>query len=94
MQVSSPILLRQALFNLVINLQSLLTSVAPLPCWRAGGFASPPRSGFALLVCDNMHNVGNHYKVVIPRGVAGLKKGGKSANCVTLLWPKKSSKTC
>ena len=73
----------------ILDLQSLLTSVAPLSGYRArtGGFASPPRSGFALLVCDNMHNVGFYYKRTLVTVSTSFEKVGKSANCVTFLWP-------
>jgi len=82
------------MLDLLINLQSLLTSVAPLPCRRAGGFASPPHGEFALIVCDNMHNVGNHYKLMNRKAESRHSLRAQIAHCVTLLWLKTSSKTC
>jgi hypothetical protein len=78
----------------LLDLQSLFTSVAPLSgfCARTGGFASPPHSGFALIVCDNMHNVGFYYKRTIVSVSTSSTKRDKSANCVTFLWPITSSK--
>ena len=76
----------------LLNLQSLFTSVAPLSGIRArtGGFASPPHSGFAFIVCDNMHNVGFYYKRSIVSVSTSSTQRGKSANHVTFLWPKTS----
>ena len=78
----------------LVDLQSLFTSVAPLSGFyaRTGGFASPPHSGFALIVCDNMHNVGFYYKRTIVSVSTSSKRAGKSANCVTCFWPIMSSK--
>ena len=61
---------------------------------RTGGFASPLRNGFAFIVCDNMHNVGIHYKVMTRMGDMRHPTQEKSANCVTILCPQTSSKTC
>ena len=61
-------------------------------CLRTGGFASSLYNEFALVVCDNMHNVGFYYKVRFPRGDAGHPDTLKSANYVTLLWLLTSSK--
>ena len=60
---------------------------------RTGGFASPPHSGFALFVCDNMHNVGFHYKAVTLRRDLVSPEEHKSANYVTFLWPKMTLKS-
>jgi hypothetical protein len=57
---------------------------------RTGGFASPPYSGFAFIVCDNMHNVGFHYKVLNPKRDLRRRTRGESANYVTFLCPQKS----
>ena len=76
--------MRRTLLDLVVNLQSLLTSVAPLPCLRTGGFASPPHDGFALFVCDNMHNVGIHYKRMIRKVESRHSLVAEIANHVTL----------
>ena len=61
-------------------------------CFRTGGFASSLYNEFALVVCDNMHNVGFYYKVRFLRGDAGHPEALKSANYVTFLWPLTSSK--
>ena len=83
--------------NLMIGFLSSIVDNVPLVAGSMGMYeifpATPPHDGFALIVCDNMHNVGNHYKVLNRMMGAAFRVRGKSANCVTFLWPPKSSKT-
>jgi hypothetical protein len=44
-------------------------------------------------MCDNMHNVGIHYKVLTRMGDTRHPTQDKSANYVTFLWPQTSSRT-